>query len=142
MPNVRGRWKQAGVAGGSGTILLASIFDLSPRSVGGAKPNALVRILRKAGTRRQRCRRMRPIRTSFAMSYPVRRRTTGSIHRKAVADISAAAFRFLRIVRAVLAGSRRGVNEDRLPGPAHAISIRRRAAAAVDAFPVSSCSCA
>ena len=35
-----------------------------------------------------------PIRASFACTYPVRRRTTGSIHRKAVADSSAAAFRF------------------------------------------------
>jgi hypothetical protein len=37
---------------------------------------------------------MRPIHISFAIIYPVRRRTTGSIFRKAAADSSAAAFRF------------------------------------------------
>ena len=71
-------------------------FDLFPRSVGGAKPYALVRILEKHVPAGSDATGMRLIRTSFAMSYPVRRRTTGSIHREAVADISAAAFRFLR----------------------------------------------
>jgi len=76
------------------TKLWSLTFDLFPRSVGGAKPNALVRILEKHVPAGSDATGVRPIRISFATTYPVRRRTTGSIHRKAVAEKSAAAFRF------------------------------------------------
>ena len=80
---------------------MALTFDLFPRPVGGAKTNALVWILEKHTPGAFVLPERGPIRTSFACTYPVRRRTTGSILRKAVAELSAAAFRFLPPIRAI-----------------------------------------
>jgi len=81
--------------------MIGTDFDLFPRPVGGAKPNALVRILEKHSSGAFVLPERGPIRTSFACTYPVRRRTTGSIFRKAVAETSAAAFRFSPLLRPI-----------------------------------------